>query len=132
ECVREYIEEREDSEFIKRGELIRDIQALRERARTLSQDLEARNALIARLEEEIRSYRAQLFSDKEFEGVRTYDRRLIKALRAREVISDDDLLSEMGARPQDSDAVKAISGQLEGLRAYGLVEKTPRGWRWKG
>ena len=132
ECVREYIDEREDSAFVKRGELVRETGKLRDRVRTLSEDLEARNALIARLEEEIRRYRAQIFSDKEFEGIRTYDRRLIEALKAGTVVSDDHLLAELGAEPRDSDAVKSIAGQLEGLRAYGLVERTPKGWRWNG
>ena len=132
ECVREYIDEREDSAFVKRGELAHETGKLRERVRTLSEDLEARNALIARLEEEIRRYRAQIFSDKEFQGIRTYDKRLIEALKTGTTISDDDLLAELGAKPRDPDAVKAIAGQLEGLRAYGLVERTPKGWRWRG
>ncbi len=132
ECVREYIEQREDSAFVKRGELVRETGKLRERVRTLSEDLEARNAFIARLEEEIRRYRAQIFSDKEFQGIRTYDKRLIEALKAGTVVSDDHLLAELGAGPRDPDAVKAISGQLEGLQAYGLVERTPKGWRWNG
>ncbi len=132
ECVREYVEQREDSAFVKRGELVRETGKLRERVRALSEDLEARNALIARLEEEIRRYRAQIFSDKEFQGIRTYDKRLIEALKAGITVSDDHLLAELGAEPRDSDAVKSIAGQLEGLRAYGLVERTPKGWRWNG
>ncbi|MFQ6107497.1 MAG: hypothetical protein ACE5QF_07940 [Thermoplasmata archaeon] len=132
ECVREYVEEREDPTFVKRGELVREAGKLKERVRTLSEDLEARNALITRLEEEIRRYRAQIFSDKEFQGIRTYDKRLIETLKAGDIVSDDHLLAELGAGPRDPDAVKAISGQLEGLRAYGLVERTPKGWRWKG
>jgi hypothetical protein len=132
ECVREYVGQREDPEFRKRGELLQEIQGLRERVRNLSEDVEARSALIARLEEELRRYRAQLFSDDEFEGVRTYDRRLIEALKAGDAVPDEALLAEIGAKPDDVDAVKVVRGQLEGLIAYGLVEKTPKGWRWTG
>ncbi len=131
ECVRECVEQREDSTFVRRGELVRETGKLRERVRVLSEDLEARNALLARLEEEIRRYRAQIFSDKDFQGIRTYDRRLIEALKAGTIVSDDHLLAELGAGPRDANAVKSIAGQLEGLRAYGLVERTPKGWRWK-
>jgi len=47
------------------------------------------------------------------------------------VLSSDEILSRLGVDPSEQDAVKAISNQLESLEDYGLLESSPRGWRWK-
>jgi len=54
----------------------------------------------------------------------------VEALRAGGVLSNEELLSRLGVSPSEHEAVKAVSKQLELLESYGLVQPTPRGWRW--
>jgi hypothetical protein len=48
------------------------------------------------------------------------------------VIDSDHLLRLLRIDPRETSLVKAVSNQLENLEAYGLVEKTRRGWKWTG
>jgi hypothetical protein len=56
---------------------------------------------------------------------------LIKILKAKGSIDSSRLLEYLGIDPMDSDSVKAVSNQLNAFESYGLIDATPKGWRWK-
>jgi len=101
----------------------KDIRSLMEENRILRQAYE-------RLDIELKRYRTQPFLEEEFQGVRTYDKELMNLLRTDKVVDSDHLLEKLGVDSKESDLVKAVNRQLENLEAYGLIETTPRGWRW--
>ena len=83
-----------------------------------------------RVETELRRYRAEPFLEENFQGIRKYDKRLIELLKKGEAIDSDRLLRLLRISPKETELVKAVGKQLENLEAYGLVQKTRRGWRW--
>ena len=68
--------------------------------------------------------------DDGFLGVRKYDKKLVELLKKGEAVDSDHLLHRLRINPKETDLVKAVSKQLENLEAYGLVQKTRRGWKW--
>jgi len=84
------------------------------------------------VDKELERYRAKPFLDEAYVGVRQFDRDLIELLRGGGTLSDEEILSSLNIDPADTDLVKAVSKQFEALEAYGLVEFTGKGWRWKG
>jgi hypothetical protein len=86
--------------------------------------------LVEKLEEDLRRYRARMFTDLSFSGVRSYDRRLVEILKQPGAHTSEELLSRLGIKPTEQEAVKAVSVQLENLQGYGLVRSTRRGWMW--
>jgi predicted DNA-binding protein len=132
EHVENSLRQEEGSEYRPRAELIR---LLREKDEEISK-LQAENRLMKelaeRLDNELRRYRMQPFMEGGFQGVRSYDRELVDLLRREGVVDSDRVLSRLGIDPKEKDVVMALDRQLASLEAYGLVEATPRGWRWKG
>jgi len=120
----------EETEYKSRSTLIEEIRTLSE---TLNEK-ERRNRhlelLVEKLEQDLRQYRAQMFTDEEFTGVRSYDKKLIEILREPGVHVNDVILSRLGIKPSEVDSIKAVSKQLEHLQSVGLVKATPRGWSW--
>ena len=86
--------------------------------------------LVDKLEEDLRAYRSRLFTDPSITGVRDYDKRLIQTLREPGPHTSDTLLQRLGIKVEETEAIKAVSAQLENLQAYGLVRQTSRGWMW--
>ena len=132
EHVENSLQQEEDSTYKPRGELIKEINELRAQIRELTGDNRQKRIVIERLENELRKYRAEVFLQERFEGVRKYDKELIGILKKRGVVDSDELLEDLGIDHRDSDLVKAVSIQLATLEAYGLVSQTKRGWRWEG
>jgi predicted nucleic acid-binding Zn-ribbon protein len=132
EHVENSLQQEEDPIYKPRGELVKDISELRNEIRELKEDNRQKRIVIERLENELRRYRAEVFLEERFEGVRKYDKELIDILKRRGVVDSDVLLEYLGIDPRDSDLVKAVSKQLESFEAYGLVSLTKRGWRWTG
>ena len=87
--------------------------------------------LVEKLEEDLRVYRARLFTDEDFRGVRNYDKKLIALLKEPGVRTSEEILDRLNIEAKESEAVKAVSKQLENLEAYGLVRSTGKGWMWK-
>jgi hypothetical protein len=113
-----------------RAEMIEDLHKKDEEIQKLTRENEIVKLALERVENELRRYRAEPFLGDDFQGVRTYDKRLIEVLRKGEAIDSDRLLHLLRVSPKETDLVKAVSRQLENLEAYGLVKKTRRGWRW--
>jgi hypothetical protein len=130
EHVENSLRQEHEPGYRSRSEMSNDIQELKaeleeERKRSRRLDL-----VVERLEEELRRYRAQPFLEKDFQGVRGFNRQLVEILRAGGVLTNEDLLARLGVAHSEHEAIKSISKQLEILESYGLVKSTPRGWRW--
>ena len=120
----------EEPGYKSRGELWKEIKRLREELKETARKKRLLEHVVEKLEREVRRYRAQPFLQPDFEGVRRFQKELIEALKEGRVISSEELLSRLDIDPLEHEAVKAIYKQLEILQAYGLVEPSPRGWRW--
>ena len=124
-------QEEGEEQYKPRAELIQQLHDKDAQIEKLARENEILKLALERVENELRRYRAEPFLQEDFRGVRGYDRRLIELLRKGEAIDSDHLLRLLRIDPRDTPLVKAISTQLENLEAYGLVDKTRRGWRWK-
>lgn len=96
------------------------------------------NIIRDNMEKEIRKYRAEPFISTAFKGVRQFDKELINLLKdaksregKRRYVDNDEIMSRLGVEFSETDYVKAISNQLSRLEGYGLVESSPKGWKWK-
>jgi hypothetical protein len=121
-----------EEEFRPRKELTKELEDLRKEVRSLRDDVRQKSIVIERYEAELKRFRSQPFFISGFEGSREYSEELIKILKAKGSIDRSRLLESLGIDPMDSDLVKAVSNQLEAFELYGLIEPTPKGWRWKG
>lgn len=130
EHVENSLRQEEDSSYKSRGELLKAVKELREQLARVTRDKRVLEIAIERLEEELRRYRAQPFLEEDFVGVRRYQRELISILREGRFVSSNEILSRLGIRLSEKEAVKAVDKQLENLEGYGLVRSSPKGWRW--
>ena len=131
EHVENSLRQEEEPGYKSRAELLKETRKLggdlgEERKKNRRLDM-----VVERLERELRRYRAKPFLEEDFEGVRSFQKELVEALRDSGTLSSEEILSRLGVDPSEHEAVKAISKQLEILASYGLVQSTPRGWRWK-
>ena len=120
----------EDPDYKPIAKVMVEFRQLKERLEKVTREKHVLEIAIERLEEELRRYRAQPFLDDHFVGVRGYQKELINILREARLISDEELLSRLGIKPTEHEAVKAVSKQLENLEGYGLVMSSSKGWRW--
>lgn len=122
----------EDGEesYKPRASLIEELRKKDEAIEKLTRENEITKLALERVEIELRKYRAEPFLEEKFSGIRKYDQKLVELLKKGETIDSDHLLRQLRVSPRETDLVKAVSKQLENLEAYGLVEKTRRGWRW--
>jgi ribosomal protein L16 Arg81 hydroxylase len=116
--------------YKSRAELMQQIREKDEQIEKLTRENEIVKLALERVENELERYRAAPFLEEDFKGIRRYDRRLIELLKKGEAVDSDHLLRILKINPRDTPLVKAISNQLGNLEAYGLVEKTRRGWKW--
>ncbi len=123
---------REDGEegYTSRLELIERLRKNEEELKKIRDDNRLLRKLVENLDTELKRYRSQPFLEESFQGVRSFDRELIQLLKEGELLSDDEILSRLNISPTDTDMVKAVSGQLQALESYGLVEFRGRGWKW--
>lgn len=113
-----------------RADLIQELREKDESIKKLSRENEILTLALERVENELRRYRAEPFLEEKFQGVRAYDRKLIELLRKGDAVDSDHLLRLLRIDPHDTPLVKAVDNQLRNLEAYGLAEKTRRGWKW--
>ena len=131
--VAEHVENslrQDESGYLSRSYLIEENRKLRKSLDEKEKRIRHLDLLVEKLDEDLRRYRFQLFLSEDFTGVRSYDKRLIEILREAGVHGKDEILLRLGIKPNEHEATKAISRQLENLRSYGLVKSTPRGWMW--
>ncbi len=130
EHVENSLRQEEEAEYTSRSSLIEQNRQLSETLNEKEKRIRHLELLVEKLEQDLRQYRAQMFTDENFTGVRSYDKKLIEVLREPGVHDTDVILSRLGIKPFEVDSVKAVSKQLELLQSYGLVKATPRGWSW--
>jgi hypothetical protein len=125
---------REEGEegYLSRAEMVRRLREAEEELKQLRSENRLLKKLAENLDNELKRYRAQPFIEEGFEGVRRFDRDLIGLLRTGGSYTEEQILSHLNIDPSDSDLVKAVSGQLEALEAYDLLEYKGRSWKWKG
>jgi len=131
EHVENSLRQEEDDNYQTRSSLIEDIRTLNETLGEKEKRIHHLELLVEKLEEDLRRYRARLFTDQSFTGVRQYDRKLIEILREPGPHDSDAILSMLGINIREQESVKAISQQLENLELYGLVRSTSKGWTWQ-
>ena len=117
--------------FSSRSTILEENKHLRETLRDKDKRVAHLELLVEKLEEDLRLYRSKTFTDKVFTGVRSYDRKLVEILRESGAHSTEELLSRLRIKENETEAMKAISRQLENLEAYGLARSTMKGWIWK-
>ena len=120
----------EEAEYKSRSTLIEENRSISGTLNEKERRIVHLELLVEKLEQDLRQYRAQMFTDEEFMGVRSYDKKLIELLREPGVHDNDVILSRLRIKPSEVDSIKAVSKQLELLQSYGLVKATLRGWSW--
>ena len=122
---------KEEEGFSSRSSLLEENKHLRETMQDKDKRVEHLELLVEKLEEDLRFYRSKMFTDSGFTGVRDYNRKLIEVLREPGTHGTEEFLSRLRIKGNETEAIKAISRQLENLEAYGLVRTTMKGWVWK-
>jgi hypothetical protein len=130
EHVENSLRQIEDPSYKSMGEVLKENRELKEHLGKVTQEKHVLEVALERLEEELRRYRAQPFLDDQFVGVRSYQKELIDILRGGRLVSSEEILSRLGLRASEYEAVKAVSKQLENLEGYGLVRSSSKGWKW--
>lgn len=131
EHVENSLRQEKDKKFVSRANLIKKIEELQEENKKLRETNRILKAAYEKLEEELKHYRAKPFLELQ-EGSRFYEKELVKVLKEKKKVSNEELLEILGVNPKQTELIKAISRQLQNLEAYGLVEPTFDGWRWLG
>jgi len=123
-------EEGEDG-YLSRLQLIERLRKDEDELKKFREENRLLRKLVDNLDNELKRYRAKPFLEESFEGVRMLNRELINLLKRGETCSDGDILANLNIDPSDVALVKTVNKQLEVLEAYGLVEYTGKGWKWK-
>jgi len=132
EHVENSLQQEKENSFVPRAELLKQVRELREESSRLKEENKILKSAYERLDEELKHYRAKPFLEEEYEGIRVYEKELVKILKEKQRVDNYELLEFLNIDPKDSELVKAISKQLANLQAYGLVKQTINGWRWIG
>lgn len=130
EHVENSLHQEEDPGYKSRGELWRTIKELQEQLKEVEREKRILEHVVDKLEEENRKLRAEPFLEEGFQGKRKFQKDLVELLRNGGVLGNEEILSRLGVEASEHEAVKGISKQLEILESYGLVQSSPRGWRW--
>lgn len=126
------IEERlaEEDGFQPRRKIVKELETLKAENKALSDALRQKEIVMERYEAELKRYRAQPFLEDDYKGVRPYSEELVKILKTRGQVDGYRLLELLGIKPDEADAIKAVSRQLEEFERYGLVKTNGKDWQW--
>lgn len=130
QSIEESLNAQKDNEYVSRAKLAEEAERLKEELIVAEEKIRRQDILLRRYEEELREYRAKAFTETGLSGSRRYNEELIKLLRKGKVLSSDEIIARLGLKPTETEAIKAVSQQLEGLEGYGLVKLTKGGWQW--
>lgn len=98
----------------------------------LQKKVDMLDILTDKYEKQLQDYRNKTFiEDDTFEGVREYQQNLIELFKQKTSINEEEIIDLLHIDPNNTEALKAISIQIEKLQDYGVVEKIRGGWRWK-
>lgn len=125
------LQESQNQETESIADLKLDASKKAEELNEVKRELARMKKLITIQDNELEDYRNKAFVEKSFTGIRTYNRQLIDSLRkAGKPLTNDELLHLVGIPLTDVERIKSISTQLESLLALGIVQFSPKGWRW--
>lgn len=113
-----------------RRKLIKDMEALKAENKSLRDDLRQKEVVLQRYEAELRRYRAEPFQANQFQGMRPYSKELVDVLKARGHVGSYEILELLGITPDEAEAIKSVSKQLEELEKFNLVKADGKGWQW--
>jgi len=124
---------REEGEegYVGRADLIKKLRDAEEELGKFRSENRLLKKLAENLDNELRRFRAQPFLEKEFEGVRRFDKDLIDLFRKGGSFTQEQVLAHLNVDSSEIELVKAVGRQLEALEGYGLLEYRGRGWKWK-
>ncbi len=126
------IEERiaEEEGSIPRQKIMKELKILKDENNALRDDLKQKEVVLQRYETELRRCRSEPFLYDDFKGIRPYSEELVKILKSRGHLDGYSLLEILGIKPNESEAIKAVSKQLEELERFGLVKTDGASWQW--
>lgn len=130
EIIEKALDSEEESQ--PRAKLIKEVARLKNDYEELQHDLKTKNIVIDRYEEELKRYRNAAFLDADFKGKRKISEDLVKLLKRKGVIDSYMIADELNVDLHDSEAVKALSNELDTLEGYGLIARHLKGWKWVG
>ena len=132
-CV-SIIEERiaEEDDGQPRRKMLKEVESLMAENKTLREDLRQKEVVLSRYEAELRRYRAEPFQADQFAGIRPYSKELVDILKARGHVGSYQILELLGIGPGESEAIRAVSKQLEELEKFNLIKADGKGWQWTG
>ena len=110
--------------------VIKELESLKGENKTLREDMRQKEVVLQRYEEELRRYRAEPFQADHFQGVRPYSRELVDILKARGHVGSYQILELLGIAPDETEAIKAVTKQLEELEKFNLIKADGKGWQW--
>ena len=122
--------EKAENDFRSRSNILEENRQLRDTLAEKDKRNHHLELLVDKLEEDLRLYRSKLFTDTSHMGPRTFDKQLMDLLKEPGAHNTNSILSRFRVKPTDTEAIKAISLQLENLEAYGLLRNTGKGWIW--
>jgi len=111
-------------------EISKDLEDMKRELRAARKENREKELLLEHYETELFKLRNQMFAQPEASDHRKYETHLIAMLQEGRTLSSYKILQDLGVDPNDSDAVRLISSQLEELRKFGLVKENANGWRW--
>jgi Cdc6-like AAA superfamily ATPase len=130
EIIEKSLDNEDDS--LSRVKLIKEVAELKNSNGELQRDLNTKNIVIDRYEEELRRYRNAAFLDADFKGMRKHSQDLIQLLKREKVLDSYTIADKLNVDLRDSEAVKTLSNELDALEGYGLIARHLKGWKWVG
>ena len=107
-----------------------DLQTLREENRRLRRELEGVTKDREQQRAALFKLKNEIFLKDQLVGVGEFDERLVNALRSGGSWPPREILAELQIDQRDADAIQIVTRQLQVLQDLGLVQDSPRGWRW--
>lgn len=126
------IEERiaEEEGDVPRRKVVKELETLKAENKALRDDMRQKEVVLQRYEAELRRYRAEPFLQDEFKGIRPYSEELVTILKTHDVVDGYRLLELLGIKPNEAEAIKSVSRQLEELERFGLAKTDGDTWQW--
>lgn len=126
------IEERiaENEEHRPRHKIAKELEAVMAENKSIRKDLRQKEIVLQGYEAELLRYGAEPFQIDAFQGVRPYSKELVDILKALPHVRSCEILELLGIRTDESQAINAVSKQLEELEKFNLVRADGKGWQW--
>jgi len=112
-------------------DMVRELAQLREENNKIRAELRTKSLVIQKYETEIFKLQHETFLENNFRGSRQISNELVDLLKSRGFWKNEDLLKALNIDTKDIDAIRIINKQLNVLQDFGLIDETPRGWRWR-